>query len=321
MPIPRPGTPLLAPLLALALGCSLAGCNLTRVATSTIETQARTQGLQERRLAVGGRQIRYWIGGEGPPLLLIHGFGGDGLLTWARQIHDLSRSHTLIIPDLLWFGQSFALGVEPSITVQVQTMVDLLDHLGLSKVDVAGISYGGFVTLLLQQHHPERTDRVIIVDSPGPVFDAADRQAMLDRLGVTTAEQMFVPQTTQDVERLIEIVRPGGPAIPPFLLRDIQRAHFSRNHDQHRVLLGDLVKMETAFPPGSWRVPPRSLVIWGSEDPVFPLADGRELAAALGSELVVIEGTAHGPNFQRPREFNRAVLDFLDGPAAEAAGD
>ncbi|MCK6506758.1 alpha/beta hydrolase [Myxococcota bacterium] len=300
---------------ALLLLAPLAGCSLTRVATSTIETQARTQGLEERRVALGGRQVRYWTGGEGPPLLLIHGFGGDGLLTWARQVGELSRSHTLIIPDLLWFGQSFGLGVEPSITVQVQTMVDLLDHLRIERVDVAGISYGGFVTLLLQQQHPERTDRVIIVDSPGPVFDAADRQAMLDRLGVSSPEEMFVPAGPEEVARLIEIVRPGGPAIPPFLLRDIQRAHFSRNHEQHRALLGDLVEMEAAFPPGTWRVPERSLVIWGSEDPVFPLQEGQELAQALGAELVVLEGAAHGPNFQQPRAFNRAVLDFLDGPA------
>ena len=309
----------LALVLALTLGHAplLAGCNLTRVATSTIETQARHDGLTEHRVALGGRQVRYWMGGQGPPLLLLHGFGGDGLLTWSRQVDDLSRSHTLIIPDLLWFGQSFALGVEPTLHSQVRTVVDLLDHLGLERVDVAGISYGGFVTMLLHQEHPGRTDRVVIVDSPGPVFDAADQQAMLDRLGVASPEEMFVPEAPQDVARLIAIVRPGGPAIPPFLLRDIHRAHFSRNHVEHRALLADLVSLDAAFPPGSWTVPERALVIWGSEDKVFPVKEGEQLAAALGAEFLVIEGAAHGPNFQEPRAFNEALLAFLAQPTDE----
>ncbi|NOY28460.1 MAG: alpha/beta hydrolase [Oligoflexia bacterium] len=55
------------------------------------------------------------------------------------------------------------------------------------------------------------------------------------------------------------------------------------------------------------------LVIWGSKDPVFPLSEGRQLADALHAQLVVIDGAAHGPNFQDPAEFNQALLSFLDG--------
>jgi len=301
------------PLLPLLLALSLAGCNLSHVATRAIEHQARRDDLVEHREVLGARQIRYWMGGDGPPLLLLHGFGGDGLTTWDKQLHDLSATHTLIVPDLLWFGDSSAVGLSPTLHEQARAMSDLLDQLGIGRADVMGISYGGFVAMMLQQDHPEHVDRLIMVDSPGPVFGPQDQADMLSRLGVTDPAQMFVPETNQDVARLIALVRPKGPAIPGFVLTAIRKDHFSSNHVQKRALLADLVSLDGAFPPDTWTRPRSSLVVWGEDDPVFPLATGQALADALHAELRVVADAAHGPNYQHPREFNAAVLSWLDG--------
>ncbi|MCB9780592.1 MAG: alpha/beta hydrolase [Alphaproteobacteria bacterium] len=308
---------LLLPLLLLPLGSA---CSLSRTATRVVEHRVQSQGLEHRRAVFGGRQVSYWIGGEGPPLLLLHGFGGNGLWTWNKQLHDLSRHRTLIVPDLVWFGDSSALGVEPGLDVQVETMIDLLDHEGIERADVMGISYGGFVTLLLHQHHPDRTGKVIVVDSPGPVFDEADRDAMLERLGVGDPADFFVPTDAEGVGRLLAIVRPGGPRIPRGLLEDIRRAWFRGDLDARRALLTELIGLQDAFPPDRWQVPDDLLLVWGDSDPVFPLTEGQQLAAAMDAELVVIEDAAHGPNFQRPRQFNDAVLAFLtreEGPTRD----
>ncbi|NOY28461.1 MAG: alpha/beta hydrolase [Oligoflexia bacterium] len=218
----------------------LPACSLSKVAARRIQHDARHHGLQEYRTVLGARQVHFWMGGSGPPLVLVHGFGGDGLTTWAKQIDILSQTHTLIIPDLLWFGDSTAVGLEPTLDLQVDTMMDLLDQLHVARFDIAGISYGGFVALLLSQRYADRVDHVVIVDSPGPVFDAADQQAMNQRLGVDDPADVFVPQTPQDVGRLLSLVRPHGPAIPRFVLRDIQRAYFLCDQDQHRALLTNL---------------------------------------------------------------------------------
>lgn len=304
----------LLPLLSTGTACSL-----SRTATRVVERRVEGHGLEQRRAVFGGRQVSYWIGGEGPPLLLLHGFGGNGLWTWNKQLKELSRHRTLIVPDLVWFGNSHALGVEPSLHVQVETMIDLLDHEGIERADVMGISYGGFVTLLLHQHHPDRTAKVVVVDSPGPVFDEADRDAMLDRLGVDDPAAFFVPTRAEDVGRLLSIVRPGGPAIPRVILEDIRKAWFRGDLDARRALLEELVSLQDAFPADAWNVPEDLLLVWGDADPVFPLTEGQQLAAAMDAELVVIPDAAHGPNFQRPRQFNDAVVAFLTGGGTEAA--
>lgn len=296
---------LLLPLLVLL------ACSPVRLASQVIETAARNEGLVERRVVIGSRQVRLWVGGEGPPLVLLHGFGGDGLLTWNRQVEELRHHRTLIIPDLLWFGASYGLVPPPSLEIQARTMWAALDELGVGEVELAGISYGGFVALLMHQLQSERVEALVIVDSPGPIFAPEDVQAMLDRLEIASPEQMFVPETPEDVDRLIAIVRPGGPPIPRPLLVDIQKRHFSRNHDEHRLLLRDLTGLHGAFPASSWKRPGRGLVIWGEEDPVFPLEVGAELAQVMGMELAVMEGLAHGPNFQDPEQFNEILIDFL----------
>ncbi len=310
---------LLAACLLLVLPTA---CSLSRTATRAVEAQSRSRGLVEHRVVDGSRVVRYWKGGEGPPLLLLHGFGGNGVLTWQRQLPALMAHHTVVVPDLLWFGDSHAIGpVEPSLVAQADTMAALIRHERLQGTAVMGISYGGFVTLLLNQRHPDLVGDVIIVDSPGPVFDLDDRNAMLERLGVDSAEDMFVPEDADDVRALIAIVRPGGPRIPRFLLEDIRKSQFSSNHDAHRALLADLVALDGVFAPDDWVLPERSLVIWGEEDPVFPLEVGQELAQTLGAPLFVIQGAAHGPNFQRPRLFNQAVLAFLAGQPLPATSD
>lgn len=302
-----------APLALLLL--PLLGCSPVRVARRVVEAQARYEGLAERRMVMGSRQLRYWEGGDGPPLVLLHGFGGDGLLTWSRQVEALLPHRRLIIPDLLWFGDSFALAAEPSLELQARTLWELLDRLGLGfgRTELCGISYGGFVALRMQQARPDNVAALVLVDSPGPVFGPEDVRAMLDRLGVASPEEMFVPDSQAAVARLISIVRPGGPPIPGPILKGIQRVHFGRFPEEHRALLADLLAEQGRWPPDRWVRPARGLVLWGSEDPVFPVESGRRLAEALDMELVVMEGVAHGPNFQRPEEFNARLLAFLTG--------
>ncbi|MCB9760689.1 MAG: alpha/beta hydrolase [Alphaproteobacteria bacterium] len=295
----------------------LAGCSVAEVVEHRYETIADRAGLEERTFTAGPDTLHYSMGGQGDPLLLIHGFGGDGLGSWLPQVEDLAAQHTLIIPDLLWFGQSRSEG-PATLEHQVQAMIAILDHAGVEEADVLGISYGGFVTLQLVATHPERAAQVVIVDSPGGLFGDDDVTAMCARFGVESPADLFVPDGPEDLRPLIDLCYHDPPWVPDAALDELYDRLFAQHHDEQRALLSDLTTRYGAFEDQDWRALGPWLVIWGEFDAVFPLEDGRALAEVLGAELVVIPDTAHAPCAEEPKVFNDAVLRFLAPPIAAA---
>ena len=297
-------------MLLLALfGSALPGCSLVRIGLAHTQMRAVRQGFMERTLERSGLRLRYWIGGTGPPLLLLHGFGGDGLSTWSKQVDALVAIRTVIIPDLVWFGESFSFQ-EATMNTQVEAMKLLLEAEGHSHSDVMGISYGGFITFGMAVKKPGIFERAIIVDSPGPFFSEEDVQALLSRFGAASPEEIFIPESPEQVQSLMDLTLYRDRWIPGFILKDMKKQIFSANQEAQRELLRDLPRNRglgqdvrlSARPP---------LVIWGAHDEVFPLSAGQRLAAALGAELAVIPETAHGPMQERPEKFNEIVVRYL----------
>jgi pimeloyl-ACP methyl ester carboxylesterase len=295
---------------ALALGglLLLGGCSLSRMGTRVMEAQARHQGLEERFVASDTARVRYWKGGTGPPLLVLHGFGGDGLSTWRPNLASLMTERTVIVPDLPWFGQSTSV-LYPGLLAVARAMLDLLDSEGIARTDAMGVSYGGFVLTAMETLRPGIFDGVVIVDSPGPVFGTSDVDALCRRFEVAHPEDIFLVDEPADVQRLFDLTLHHQRRLPRFLLRDLQRQVFTANREEQRLLMRDLATHDgRATQLSGWQAP---LIVWGQYDTVFPLASGEALASLLGAELVVIPETAHGPSTEDPAAFNAALLQWL----------
>jgi len=302
-----------APLLALAaLAAGLTGFSLSETGLRAIARGLERKGLEEATFTTpdAGHTLHYFAGGEGPPLLMIHGFGGDGAVTWRGQVNALGAHRSLIIPDLLWFGESHS-PAPPTLTAQAEAQLALLDHLGVDKVDVMGISYGGFVLLRMAQLAPERIGKSIIVDSPGPLFSDADITALLSRYDAEAPADIFLPDTPEEVKQVLDLTFHKTPPVPRVLLKDIQRNVFSENRAEQTALLDDLPNNRADITPELLAQLDDILVVWGEFDPIFPLSTGEQLAGALSAELAIIEDADHGPNVEHPKEFNRAVIEFL----------
>jgi len=288
-------------------------CSFTDMATRHVGRQATRAGLTEYTATLGPHRVHYWEGGEGPPLMLLHGFGGDALFNWEPQIEALAAHHRLILPDLLWFGASDS-AATPGLAAQADAALALIDHLRLERLDIGGISYGGFVTLAAYQRAPERFDQLIIIDSPGGTFGVDDIPALNARFGISDPAEMFLPAEPAGVQQLFDLCYHGeGPKIPKVVLADLHRNLFSGNEAEKRRLLAELPENRQQWESYAWEELPETLVIWGEYDPVFPLEYGRALAEQLSAELAIIEDTAHAPNIEKDEAFNRAVLEFLGG--------
>jgi pimeloyl-ACP methyl ester carboxylesterase len=298
---------------AAVLCVSLAACNVVRMSERRMDRTLHRTGLSAQIWHDEDRTIQYWRGGTGPPLLLLHGFGGDARWGWHPQVEAFARDRTLIVPDLLGFGGSSWNGPTPSIEHQADCVASLLDHEDLEPATVVGISYGGLVAWQLATRHPDRVSQLVLVDSPGPAYGADDLDALLVRFDEPDAANIIVPAAPADVRRLLALAYEQPPRAPNWALRQVHRDIFVPRASAQRALIGELIAGidHYAAQPRVPEVP--TLLIWGRDDPVFPLAIAERLTILWpDAELVVIDHARHAPNLEHPRAFNEALTRFLD---------
>ncbi len=136
-----------------------------------------------------GVKIHYEIHGEGPPLLLTHGYSSTSAM-WQGQIEALSRRHKLVLWDMRGHGQSDYPG-DPNAYSEVATVADmaaLLDAVGAQTAVIGGLSLGGYMSLAFYRAHPERVRALLIIDT-GPGFKKDDARDAWNKRALETAER------------------------------------------------------------------------------------------------------------------------------------
>jgi pimeloyl-ACP methyl ester carboxylesterase len=256
-------------------------------------------------------------------LLLLPGFGATAIWQWHPQIKALAQQHQLIVPDLLFFGESRSRRAERSLDAQAQAMRQLLDSLNIDKAHVLGLSYGGFVAYTLAARWPERVQRLILNNSPGPVIGRPEVESLLRKFQVDRIQDLFIPREFEGLRRLLQLGWHKAPMVPGWILADAHRVLFRDQVEEKYELLTQLLGLidspEERLPlsePGAIQSP--TLILWGAHDPVFPLHLAHRLHRHLGrlASLKIVAGAAHAPNLEKPRDFNRYVLNFLSQSAA-----
>lgn len=275
----------------------------------------RRAGLTERLLDLPDGRVACWASeADGPAVVLLEGFGASSIWQWHASVGPLAEAgFRVIVPDLLFFGESTTDRPERSLELQAEVMRQALDHLQVVDADLVGISYGGFVALLMAATWPERARRLVLVDSPGGVMTPADVAALHRRFDVDDLRQLLLPDDTAGVMRLIEVASHDAPWVPEFALADALEHLFTDHLEEKAALLADLLARAEGPTLDDLCVSHPALLLWGEHDPIFPVELGQRLARALGetAHLEVIGATAHAPNLEKPREFNRLLLEFL----------
>ena len=232
-----------------------------------------------------GAVVAAQAGVHGPPLILLHGLAGSGAW-WRHNLPALSGAYRVTVIDLPGFGSSHpdARLILDEVPAQV---VALLDELGIERAHVIGHSMGGLVAGGLAADHPERVDRLVLVDAGFLSLD---------------------PTWRHRITGLLRTLPWTSPTILPILLRDLLRSGPIR---MARATVQVLRK--------DWRhklpaIAAPTLVVWGEHDRVCNPRIGEQIAAAVpGARMVVIPGAGHNPMWEKPADFDREVLGFLGG--------
>ncbi|MGW7369318.1 alpha/beta fold hydrolase [Streptomyces sp. NPDC054841] len=239
----------------------------------------------------------------GPALVLVHGHPFDRTM-WAPQLVSFSATHRVIAPDLRGYGAS---SVVPGVTLLSDFATDLaalLDHLGVHRFVLGGLSMGGQIAMECYRLFPERITGLVLADT-FPAAETAEgraqRNAMADRLlaegmrgyADEVRDKMVAPYNTEasaTVHRMMLGAPPEGAAAA-------LRGRAER--PDYRELLTEVT------------VP--ALVVVGRDDAYTPVADAEAMHAAIpDSTLCVIEGAAHMPNLERPDAFDAALRTYLE---------
>lgn len=268
--------------------------------------------LHAQMIAANGARLYVEQQGAGEPLVLLHAGIADRR-QWDDQLSDFASSFAVTRYDHRGWGRSEA----PAGPVAFhEDLYALLSALGIERAHVLGISMGGTFAIDFALSHPQMVSSLILVDSwlSGFSVPASEaEQAIWAAFEAALAEEQFDRANELETDlKLVGIYRTPDmvDAQTRQRLRALHRPAFDRLAE--REAMQPWLKPE---PPSAERlgeISAPTLVVYGDLDvPAVPL-----IAAKLGSEIrnaeaVCMRGTAHVPNMEQPREFNRIVLDFL----------
>lgn len=295
--------------LACVLLATACACNVVRHEHKRLASQTSGAGVREQTVTLGDDTVHFWASSGDRPLVLLHGFGASAIWQFHDQRGLAAGGRQIVVPDLLWFGGSHSVRHDYSLGHQADMVRALLDHLGIERADILGVSYGGLVAYELASRSPERIRRVILVDSPGPVYTAEDWKSLLETLGAGGLFPILIPAEPADVKRLMGMIYFDPPWMPDFVAGQVIAEMYHEYRAEKAELLRTAMSRIGEAPPAAIGQP--ALVIWGREDPIFPAELGQRLALFLSGPLVVIERARHTPNMEHPEQFNQHVLDFL----------
>ena len=290
-------------------------CNVIALKQKSLESQLAGAKLQWHEVDRDGDHLGYWLGGSPDgrhrPVLLVHGFGASGVWQWSEQAAALASDRTVLLPDLPWFGASSSQRREFGIDTQVKAVIGLLDALELDEVDVVGISYGGLVAYELAALHPKRVGRLVMVDSPGREYTRADYDALLVRFSTDDLAKVLIPSDTGGVARLMQLAYDDPPWAPPLVQQQALDTLYVSHREEQAALLHALVESIDGAHARPGRVVAPALVVWGKNDPVFPVELGERLATRLGAKLEVVEHARHFVPAEHPERVTRHLKAFL----------
>lgn len=294
----------------------LPGCSAFRMVNRYIDQKFEKSGLELRTIESPNFHIEYWDNNaeDRPVFLVLHGFGASAKYQWFKQLKVLSNDYRVIIPNLMYFGNSRPKSEKYSISDQINLVQELLGELKVTNYSIMGASYGGLLTLEMSNKYPEQVDRIIIVDAPIKFMYPSDIKRICDSFNEEKIENIFIPKEPIGMRKLLYITRGKETFVPQFILKDFHSDFYTGPSREGKIkLMQDLVESHAYLENRVYNIEVPVLLIWGETDLIIPPDRGALLHEYLGSnsEFHIIEDGGHMPNINKSKVFNRILRDFL----------
>lgn len=254
---------------------------------------------------VNGARIFYEAAGDGPPMLLLHGYPLSGAM-FARVREALEADHTVITVDHRGYGLSEAPEVPDSIEVYAEDALAVLDELGIEQAIVGGMSMGGPIALSMYEMAPERFSGMILIDTTAAA--AGPPEAGLWK-GVETviADKGLAPVIPALIpDMLTGVTRVSDPAFGEYLTSVMEGASDEAGRGG-AIALAERPDFTALL--GEIEVP--VLVLVGVEDALYSVSVSQEMQSKIpGATLAIIPGGSHAAIFEAAGASAAAISDW-----------
>jgi pimeloyl-ACP methyl ester carboxylesterase len=271
-----------------------------------VELEQRRSGLRERQATIPGFDIAYLDGGQGEPLLLIHGLGAEKN-NFTRVARFLTPHYRVLVPDLPGFGASSKpADASYSIDDDVERLRAFAQGLGVKRAHLGGSSMGGWIATAWAARYPEEVASLWLL---APAGTAAAGDSELARHYRETGEILLMAKTPGEHARLRGFVMSRPPFLP-YSFRRILAEQAAADYPLHSRIFAALAREK---PLESWvrRVDAPALIVWGTEDRALNPKGGDALRALMpNGRVVLMPGIGHLPMIEAVRESAEEYLTF-----------
>jgi pimeloyl-ACP methyl ester carboxylesterase len=268
---------------------------------------------------LGEINTRYWAAGDkGPPVIFVHGLGGS-VENWVKNINPLARSHRVYAIDLKGFGRPDKTPLLRDLNELVRFIGDFMAIMHVDKASLVGNSLGGGLVLQFAVNFPQKVAKLVLVDNAGmgsavivdfkvvslPVIGELLVRGSKKATADLWRKIVFDPALVTDelvVQTLTLATLPGAKKA---LLATLRAGIGFR---------GQRAKLTRPLLESAARLSLPTLVVWGQQDRIIPVAHAQIAARTIpGARLQIFDRCGHMPMLEYPDEFNKLVLEFLAG--------
>ena len=263
------------------------------------------------QLDFAGIPVVYERVGQGPPIVLLHGFTQDAR-AWRPQLDGLRDVGTLVAWDAPGAGRSGDPPEDWAIVDWCRALVCVLDDAGIDTALVVGLSWGGLLAQELFRLEPARVRGLVLADTYAGWAGSLGERAANERLAACIEDSQLPPRAFV-AKYLLAMF---GNAPNPKVMEELGSIMADFHPSGFRGMARSLARSDTRSLLPTIGVPTR--LVWGSDDKRSPLAVGHAMRTSIPrANVTILRGAGHMSNLEAPDEFNRVVRDFsasLDGP-------
>lgn len=254
-----------------------------------------------RMIDLNGRRVQIMEGGEGEPLLYLHSAYGENL--WLPFHQELARKFRVIAPAHPGFAQTEGFEDIDSMEDMIFHYVDLLDHLGQNRIDIAGVSLGGWIAAELATRYPDRVKRLALATPAGLwLMDhpMTDMFALLRR--PEKLRRVLFHNPDSPLAQLLVPAEPTEEQMAEAYKAMTATARLAWNPPGHNPKLAGRLR----------RIKSPTLIIWGDDDKLIPTAYAEEWARHIKNARVhLIKDCGHMVMFEGEDDFVGVLKEFL----------